>query len=81
MPTRSLLVLEKFNADVLAREFAMIGTAVPPEGTAIPFDGPPPAGVIVFSGPANTRLILQYEIQNDSFSARFSMLIETPDAD
>ena len=39
------------------------------------------AGAITFRDALEVRLVIQYEIQTDTHTARFSALIEIPDAD
>ncbi len=69
-----------FDADALAREFIALGKAMPRDAVTKRNDVPP-VGAFVFYGPDNMRLIVQYEIQTDTHSARFDVLIETPDGE
>jgi len=74
-----VIMSDKFDADAMAVALtelykAAAGADIKPLPHNI-------AGAFCFRDAKEVRLVIQYEIQLDKHTARFSALIDTPDAD
>jgi len=68
----------KFDAAAIMAALEQLCRGLPEGSTTKPFDAHVP-GAQIFTGARHIRLVMQYDIQTDTTTAHFDVLVSQPD--